>query len=419
MNYFKDALNKFRIKIKKVYEEYGNKKTMFFLSMFSLIIMISIGYWFGMLVGSKERVINGFEKAVIAKNKRAILKYVQLDSDIIKLNSKSIEPFMRYINDNPDSIKNKINILRYSSGENSKEIINLKSKKGIIGYKYKILISPVYADITTNLKDMEVFLDGKFYYKSDKDNYIKSIGPLVPGIYKVEGKLKTYNGQIKDLKSITFLEKKNKISIEPKISKISIDSINEEAQVFINGENTNKLVKEFKNIGPIPMDGSFKVYIQQQFPWGKINSEEIEIKDLSNIKLKINPVNDELKENLSSILKEFYYNGFQAVNKVNKSMMINSSDEIKNKFFDVYGDNRGVLKEEFFLKKLTIDESVIEVKEDKESYYISIVASIVYKKEKSFYGISLGTGEEKDRFINELVYEKKTKQWKIVSIEKA
>ncbi|KAJ51270.1 putative membrane protein YvbJ [Clostridium tetanomorphum] len=411
-------MKKYFYKLQNIYTKHGSKKNILIFMVLSLFLMAIIGYGYGMIQSSKERVISGFEKAMLSNSKKDILKYCKLDSDEIKLDSNNVEAFMKYIKENPHIIKNKIDVLRYKTKEESKdEMIRLESKKAFIGYRYKVLISPIYISINTRLKNTEVFLNNKLYYKAEKDNQVEKLGPLVPGTYNIEGVINTYEGKVKESKKVTLLDKENTININPKVGKISVNSDSIDAKVFINGKDTEKTVKEFKNIGPVPMDGSLKLYIEEQYPWGKAKSEEVEIKDIGDIKLKVNAINDELRKNLSSLLNDFYYNAYRSMEEQDKSMMKNCTDKVKDEFYKIYNENKRFFKSKYIFSELKLDENAIEIKKEHLIYKAIVQVSVTYTKENNFYGFNLGSEEENYKFINELIFENNEMNWKVFKIK--
>lgn len=76
-------MKKYFYKLQNIYTKHGSKKNILIFMVLSLFLMAIIGYGYGMIQSSKERVISGFEKAMLSNSKKDILKYCKLDSDEI------------------------------------------------------------------------------------------------------------------------------------------------------------------------------------------------------------------------------------------------------------------------------------------------------------------------------------------------
>lgn len=65
----------------------------------------------------------------------------------------------------------------------------------------------------------------------------------------------------------------------------------------------------------IPRDKEILIKLKKEFPWGKIESEEIDISNKEYLKLDINMANDNLINMINQDISKFYNSVFEALNK--------------------------------------------------------------------------------------------------------
>lgn len=262
------------------------------------------GYKLGESLTSKEKKIEKLQTALIEKNEEDLAKILVSTDKRLDVDKDSIQGLMKLINENPDNVTTIIETLTeqaeyydlddqtmtadksYRDTLLSKGLFNLKKNgKTFLYDKYEITIRPVYVSISTNYKDTELKIDGENVATSDSDNYSKKIGPYLPGYYNVKATLD--NDYVKNITSeqeiIITPEDDQYFDVYLDADTVTIDSDlrgqDISAKVLINGEETdiNPFVEE--EFGPILIDGSLKMQVKAEMPWGQIKSTEIPIDD--------------------------------------------------------------------------------------------------------------------------------------------
>lgn len=324
-------------KPKKVVDEKTRKKRLI-LGILALIIIILgfTGYKVGESLTSPDKVVEQFISAISNKDTETIVKMLKSTDRRMEITKENIKPFMDYLDENPsyyDKLSNSLLeqsnkkvIPAYSQDENrnkDKNIISLKKKgkKYLIYDNYEIVMQPYFLKIGTNNGNTKIFINDEEVDKSVDDYYLKEFGPFVPGKYTVKVE---YEGDYATLESKADLylisdnyDSNNKVitcNLDIYMTYASIDSNYYDSNVLINGEDTGLTVAEVNEMGGIgPLASNTIMQIKREFPWGTIESEEVFAGDWDYVELYLDPINENLQEDIMEAVNTFLYDEVQAL----------------------------------------------------------------------------------------------------------
>lgn len=378
------------------------KKRYKLLGVLALIILLFSGYFVGRINTSKNSVLSKLEVALKDSSNRKLASVVKFKGN--KVNKKDLEPLIDYYEGNTSKVDSVIRKLK--NGEETEDF-KLESDKRILGTKYYLSIKPY------NLKVNSNFTEGKF--SIDSKNYIYSgeeFNEQIPGIYNVNGILKSDYGDIKSSKEV-ILMKNEEAQINFSAININVNSIYDDAELYINGENSGILLKDAKDIGPFPSDGSVEVSLEKDFPWGRIKGEEVAIKDIPNINLKLNIENENMKKTILSNVDTFYNSVFDALNEEDKEKIKGSTNGTKDKIFEILEKKYFILKNKYEIKDISIINDKSQYRYKDETYRATIVVKVDYSISKKFLGIN--KKEDSKMFFTKVAYDDGS--WIIEDIE--
>jgi uncharacterized membrane protein YvbJ len=281
------------------------QKLSFIIAGVAVVLLFGL-YKLGESLTSNERLITKFEEAVLENDEKALAKVLSSNNKKLVIDEKSVKGLINYYKKNPeiadetfDSLKRQANIL--DAAEKAKQtdsddlledvllsgyFVNLeKDGKTFIYDRYQINIDPVYLSLGTNFKDTELYIDGKKVGKANKPEFEATYGPYVPGLHKVEAKLKTDFIDLTTNETILFAqtEGKQQEGIYLEADQVTVDIPEELADqkvaLYINGKDVGVNLSESPTFGPVLMDGTMKMAVEAEFPWGKVKSEEVAIED--------------------------------------------------------------------------------------------------------------------------------------------
>ena len=138
-------------------------------------------------------------------------------------------------------------------------------------------------------------------------------------------------------------------------TKITINSDFQDAEVYINGKDIRRKVKDMKDFGPVPTDGTVSIHLEKDFPWGRNKGEEVKITENPTINLTVPISNETLEGDLTNIITKFYESVFVALNKQNKKYIENCTNDIKNKIYSSVEKKYILFKNKYSNLKMDID----------------------------------------------------------------
>lgn len=383
-----------------------------------IVAVVFIGgssFMIGYYMSSKATLLNKFEGALLGDDPYKALKYMQLKGKG-QLDQKNGEPFIQFIKENKDRGKDFVNQLRYGE-TNENNVLRLKEKKGLLFKSYYVEVKDVYINLSTNLKDTEIYFNENFFYKVKENDFSQKFGPLIPGIYNVKGVYNGEYGKIENEVKAIVLSNEESINIQLKGIYLTLDGNYLESVVYLNGENTQKTIGQFKDIGPIP--GTSKVYATKKFPWSneEIKSEEKEIKDYSKLILNIEPMTEDVRKNLEETYKEFYKGFFEALSNADKKYIKNTSESIKDNLYKIYKKDRFIVSNSYAMDGLKWQKNAISIEKKDGKFTSRAIADIRYKEKTNLFVFNLNEIEVKKSFDTELTYDEKEDKWIITSVK--
>lgn len=372
--------NKFYImlfKIKELYLFRIIRKRWKITITFVLIFFLFFGYFLGRINTSREYVLAQLEMSLKDGEVSKLNNIVKVNEK--KVSEKKLEPLINYYKDNKYKIDNLMKKLNSTSQESC---LKIESKKYLFWNIYYIEIDTFDLTVNSNYENAEFKIGDIGKIKSGE-----TISNIIPGSYRINGILKNKYGNLTIGKDIV-VSSDSVIQLDFPAQNINISSDFVDADIYINDENVNIKVKDANNIGPFPTDGSVKIHIERDFPWGRIKGEEVSITDNPNIVLNINMENDKLKENINELIKEFYDSVFSALNDGNKNLIKRSNDKTKDKIYESIKNNYFILKNKYENINIDIDFQNTQYYYEDGVYKATVVVDINYNVSKVFLGIN-------------------------------
>jgi uncharacterized membrane protein YvbJ len=312
----------------------GSKIAMIVVTILILATVIFIQV--GNSLNDPKKLVARFEKDVALNNTSDLSNILYCNDARLKIDSKSISPLLGYFKSNPSYFDNALQNLN-NDAISPKDISNITiatsntltlcnvGKNLFIFPKYKINIRPSFIDITAGVKDVSFSINKTKIGKSDSDNSTKELGPYIPGNYSI---LASYNGKYVTLNKpypVDLVSASNgiaKISVFNDMMYLNVSSDYPNAEIFVDGKDTNVEVKDASNFGPI--DSSAKIYATTVKDGNTIKTQEYSPTsgstglDLSFEQSMYNL--DNVENQLSGLLNNYISSFTQAINTGNPSL---------------------------------------------------------------------------------------------------
>lgn len=141
------------------------------------------------------------QRAVIAirKGNHGVAKTFTTTDTKLKLTDKTILPLTKYFHQHPNALKTFQTALQNNNQFNGTALDNGYQyvQSGYYWYlfpKYQIKVHAVYPRLSTNHRNVKLYVDGQQVAISKHNYYSKALSPLIPGRYHLKA-AGTVNGQ--------------------------------------------------------------------------------------------------------------------------------------------------------------------------------------------------------------------------------
>jgi serine/threonine protein kinase len=291
--------------------------------LFTIILLGLIsfgGYKYLEITNDQEHTIEKFENAIIDQDKTALAQLFLSSDERLEIGAEEVGYFLEYLEKNPSELKPLLLSIKEPKLEEPSVypfLLKKGPKKLFFIETYKVEVQPQFLTIQSNKENSTFLIKDKEISRIDTD-LSSNIGPLMPGLYDIEGVWETEFASLKEVKTAELFkvaDQQEVLSYEFTEISINIDSNIQEAKLFVNNKDSGKTIQNVNPFGPILTDGTMKVYAEYSYPWGTVRSEEISIVSQDSLQLTLNPLTDTLKQMLETIGNEYansYVDAYQS-----------------------------------------------------------------------------------------------------------
>ncbi|MBE6051309.1 MAG: hypothetical protein E7214_11860 [Clostridium sp.] len=366
-----------------------------------IVLFLGMGYFIGSLSNSQDKLLVELEVALKEENLSKLKKIVKIDDRKIK--SEDLKPLMDYYKENKSRIDNDIRKLKQGCETETFSI----EERDVVFKNYYIKLKTYNVRVNSNFDEGRFTIDDEKYIDSGE-----SFENIVPGKYLIKGILYSKYDEINNSEEINILGN-DEIKVDFNAINITIESPYKDAKVYINDVDSNLSVDEFKDIGPFNVENSNYIYIEKEFPWGKVQGEKTYIKDIPNVKVDLNINNNEMQSELVELSQKFYTSVFEALNEEDRSYIKGATENAREKIYNILEKSYILLKNKYTIQDITVKEDKNEYSYKYNMYIATIVVKVDYSIEKNIF--SLNKSENSKLFFTNIIY--KDGNWIVDDVE--
>ncbi|WP_372662566.1 zinc ribbon domain-containing protein [Cohnella sp.] len=304
-----------------------------------IILLLAGAYFLGRYLTDEERLIKRFEQSVKEEKSDKLFKLLSSANEDIKFDQKSADGIVAYFKSNSNALiqvtdELELQSKQIRSGEQEAfaedqdtAFVYLQKRDGkrwLIYNDYELKIKRYMIPVQTNFEGAKILVDGKESATAGGDGSPIELGPFLPGEYSIKA---VFEGEY------TTLEKLEKVSLFPlsgyddtvelvlEGDYVNVESNNGSARIYINGQHIGLMVEDGQKIGPISLDGSNKMHLEADYPWGTMVSEELPI-DVSELAFVIEGLNDIAKDNIMDSTHEFQDTWMKSLQSMDSNILL-------------------------------------------------------------------------------------------------
>lgn len=377
------------------------KKNWINVVIISLCLLLSIGYIVGTTINSKDNLLSKLEVALKNNDVTLLSTLVQVNDK--RVDKELLEPIMEYYKADNRRVDTTISDLKTKFETPDMKI---ESRKFLFWNRSYINMK------TYNIKVKSNFNEGIFTInKFDPITAGGEFGDVLPGIYKIGVSLENDYSEIKNNSEILLMNDVE-ITLNLPAENLVVNSKFTDAEIYINDENTGFLVRDKKEIGPLPIDGTITMHLEKDFPWGRVKGEKIKVLCNPIMKLDIDMENDKLKADIQEAVSSYYKGVFKSLNEEDKALILNSTEEAQDKMYGILEKKYFLLKNKYNINEINIIEKNNEYSYKDGLFRATIVVDINYEISK-LLGINKSSNDKS--FFTKLLYV--DGNWKVEDVE--
>lgn len=377
------------------------------------LVILVIGviiFLYGNVMSKRSDVVEQLANSLNKGNERALLNLLNEGQTGNDITQEELSPYIKFFQED----KNRVNKLVYALDKGEEMYsTRIEPKKTFWGEKWFVELDKKNMKIVSNFEDVSVYLDGNFVGTTNSSGSLE-IENKIPGLYNVKIEKKAYNSNLKEEKKFIFMDK-DKFDIPLNGVLVTVKSSFEDGMVYINGENSNIEVKDFKDVGPFPTDATTYLTINCDTPWGELNSEKVYIKDCPEIKIDLDLKNATVKKEIEKFVDDFYNSVFNSLNSENKNVIKNATNEVKANIYSILSQKYFVIKNKYDISDLKIKMENSSIELNHGVYEANIVVNISYKIKKKILGIDIKSESKEKNFFTKMKYE--NNKWIVYNVQ--
>ncbi|TVY01286.1 zinc ribbon domain-containing protein [Cohnella terricola] len=369
-----------------------------------VIVLLAAGaYFLGKYLSDEQRLLNRFEQTIEDGKPDKLLEMLAASNGNMPVDRHTAEGIANYLKTDKEAMLALLIRLRgeaeqlrtdgSQSFENDKDaafvyLHKKETKRWFIFDDYELKLKRYMVPVSANYEDTRIFVDGREAGTIRAQGDMIELGPFLPGEYSFKA---VYEGEY------TTLEKEFPIKLFPigndadrvelalEGDYVDVYADNSYAHIFINGKDIELAVGDGQHIGPIALDGSNKMQVEVEYPWGTAKSEELPI-DGNVLEFNIPRLSDTVQKDVMDATYDFVNGWMQAFRDRDVRSLRHVHPDRTRDLAEIFADMRA--NDEFYvgdLHRVTFDLDSFGLNQYAETDYVVSVKVRVEYSEAFYY----------------------------------
>lgn len=294
----------------------------------------------------------------------------EVPSQSFKLESGDLKGLVEFWHNHPQELTSLIDILKNQIKllENGQEQvaylkqfdvnIEKSGKSWLFFDKYSLAVKPYWISVNANFPNTKLYLNDQEIGQLKRSGTALVFGPFAPGKYTLKAVVENGDKPVIYSQHLTLINDQRQIvpidlAIPAGDVKIKSNYIN--AKVELNGKDLGTFIGSGLKLGPLALDGSTKIQLSRQFPWGEMKSEAVVLKSSGETYIPIQPgKSDDVQTRLIATIGLYNKSWVNAFTSLDASKLSKTSDRKINELSKQI-DRAKLAKQSYKGKLLKID----------------------------------------------------------------
>lgn len=399
-------------------------------SLLLVVVLLVGGYRLGEYWTSNERLISRFHQAIESQDYKAVASMFVSDGESVVINEQSVKSYVDYLKENEDQVSEIVKDLRKQAftlqdgdeiepDASHEVLLEQNGKVALLFKKYQLSIMPVHIRVATNYKDTVVKINGEKVAVSSEEEFAQTFGPYFPGVFELETNLHTdwIDLERKETASVMSGWQDYEAYMELDGTEVEIDTgyydeTGLKGELIVNSTPTGINPFETRMFGPVPTDGTVKLAIDMNLPWGGMRTVEVPVEG-SLVQINIGDIQDTaFEDKLIDQIVEFNRKEVKAVASGDLSTLTLVTDNlIHYEQMKVEQAKQNPTTQRTTYLGSTFDLDRIIISQVAGQWTASLLTTGTYKYEYK-QDADWGEGFEETAFrYFEMIYDENKKQW--------
>ncbi|SFJ52632.1 Uncharacterized membrane protein YvbJ [Halobacillus dabanensis] len=287
-----------------------------------IVFLLVTTYLLGSNMNSKTSLVQKYEEAVEQKDTKVLADLFVFEDSDEKVDEEGTQAFLDYLTEYPGEAEALLEELEGQLDEpKSKEeelwdewldedyfITIVQDGKFLFFDRYRLAVKPVFVTLHSDYKGTKVTHGESEVYTASEDGEGQEYGPLFPGIYQFSAAYKNDTADLTTTEEVELWGTSSKdVHFQMKADTVTFETEampEGSAKLYVNGELVDFDPFSKESYGPVMLDGSVKVEVEAEFPWGVMKSDTIALKE-PNVEVNFE-YSDDMEKEIAKIVGEYY-----------------------------------------------------------------------------------------------------------------
>lgn len=238
----------------------------------TLGVVLGIALVAGYMYGSKYYS----RQAVAERYAESLNNYGFINYEVWSDNNQAIsEDSLKYL---PKSYKKTTDIDNLLYGDSMKNV----GSEFLVFPKWRVPVKPVSVTLSSNTKDLDIFINGKKFGHTNSDKYSKKVSNLYPGTYNFTAKGKVSDQDI-EISTSKNLKTNENVSLNVRYISFTIQSNITDGELVVGSKVIGNLADGKAEVSNLPVADSSSIYVRKKFSeTSQLDTEKKDIADIEN-----------------------------------------------------------------------------------------------------------------------------------------
>lgn len=252
-----------------------------------VVLLLAGSFAFAKNYYSKENQTDRYIEIINTGDAAKIAKSFSTEDLNFELKEETLQPYADFIKDDKEYVHLLSNRMKneYESLDPSYDVYLKRKGKDLLFFDhYELMINPVYAELTTNMEEAVISLNGKEIGTADRSDYTQKVGPLAPGTYMFKSFIEQYNSPLINEQEVFFSGEEDMNYVDLSLSGVDIDVTSNltDGIVYLNDKQIGQLKDGEGSFGPISWNDDSYLSVKKEFTNETLESEQVELMSYNN-----------------------------------------------------------------------------------------------------------------------------------------